>query len=162
MANEQTNDKGGDKTGAQGSNAQAAPAAKDPNVLWVISNRQDDRVVLFERDPRHPGGEAFLGGSAPDKVYRTAEVDRLLHTGEAIEIPEPPDGPKKPVDVAPVISQAPPAMPGQPIRLGRKLDPELVPAGALAQVRQRQQSAPRDIPSKATVPPAGKGEKEPA
>lgn len=170
--NDQTNDtgaKGGARQPSQSgpganppSNTQPTPAAaeKDPNVLWVISNRQDDRVVLFERDPRHPGGEAFVGGAAPDKVYRTAEVERLLHTGEMIEIPEPPDGPKKPVDVAPVISQAPPAMPGQPIRLGRKLDPDLVPEGAQRQVRQRQQGAPREIKSKATVPPLPKTDPE--
>jgi hypothetical protein len=89
-------------------------------------------------------------------------VERLLHTGEIVEIPEPPDGPKKPVDVAPVISQAPPAMPGQPIKLGRKLDPDIVPAGARAQVSQSQRQAPREIRSKATVPPDPKGEKETA
>lgn len=178
MANDQNNDKGTDRGARQdaqaqggqnpreqagGSQSSSEPAAEsDPNILWVISNRQDDRVVLFERDPRHPGGEAFVGGPAPDKVYRTGEVERLLHTGELVEIPEPPDGPKKPIEVAPVISQAPPAMPGQPIRLGRKLDPDLVPAGAQAKVAQRQQQAPREIRSKATVPPEPKGEKETA
>jgi hypothetical protein len=159
MATDPNKEKGPDKgatqepKGAQGATAQAAEE-DDANVLWVISNRQDDRVVLFERDPRHPGGEAFVGGSAPDKVYRTAEVERLLHTGELLEIPEPPDGPKKPVDVAPVISQAPAAMPGQPIKLGRRFDPDIVPEGAQAKVGQRQRQAPREIASKATVPPA--------
>lgn len=169
MANDQNKeqpgtDKGGpqEPKGSQQVSTSQAADEKDPNVLWVISNRQDDRVVLFERDPRHPGGEAFVGGSAPDTVYRTAEVERLLHTGEIVEIPEPPDGPKKPVDVAPVISQAPPAMPGQPIRLGRKLDPDLVPAGAQARVRQSQRQAPGEIRSKATVPPDPKGQQESA
>jgi hypothetical protein len=159
MATDQNTEKGTEKgakqdaKSVQGSTSRAAADENDANILWVISNRQDDRVVLFERDPRHPGGEAFVGGGAPDKVYRTAEVERLLHTGEIIEIPEPPDGPKKPVEVAPVISQTPAAMPGQPIKLGRKLDPEVVPEGAQKGVQARQRQAPREIASKATVPP---------
>lgn len=170
MANNEKNQPGAAGQGSQNTPDQAPPQApqsasgekQDPNVLWVTSNRQDDRVVLFERDPRHPGGEAFVGGPTPDKVYRTGEVERLLHTGEIVEIPEPPDGPKKPVEVASVVSQAPPAMPGQPIRLGRKLDRDLVPAGAQAAVRQRQQQAPSEIRSKATVPADPKSQRETA
>src|SRR5215831_5424097 len=47
------------------------------NLLWVHSNRKDDRVVLYEVDPIHPGGQAFIGGDGPDHVYRTDQVEAL-------------------------------------------------------------------------------------
>jgi hypothetical protein len=146
--------------------AQNAPRAGDENpegggeIIWVISNRKDDRVVLHERDPRHPGGEAFIGGSAPDKVFRTGEIERLLHTNEIIEIPEPPEGKKKPVEVELYQPQAAPAQPGQAIQLGRKLDPEVVPESAQAAIARQQRGAPKTIASKATVPPPPKSERD--
>jgi hypothetical protein len=139
--------------------ADEAQAADSP-YIWVISNRKDDRTVLFERDPEHPGGEAFVGGATPAKVGRTARIDQLLHSGEIIQIPEPPDGPKKPVDVAALAPQAPPAQPGQAIKLGRTLDPDLVPAGAMRRVEATQRQLPKEIPSRATVPPKPKPETE--
>lgn len=165
-----TNDKPTDKTAPDNKGARApegaerAPerteSAEESDYIWVISNRKDDRVVLFERDPRHPGGEAFIGGSAPDRVARTAEIDRLLHTGEIIQIPEPPESKKKPVEFAAVVSGTPAAQPGQAIQLGRKLDPEIVPEGAQGRVRAMQSRLPEKIASKATVPPPPPSEKE--
>src|SRR5262245_48752610 len=54
-------------------------------TVWVVSNRVDDEVVLWERDPRHPGGEAFIGGEAPDYVYKTPAVEAVLYAGTAVE-----------------------------------------------------------------------------
>lgn len=143
------------------SNSQGASGEPEQeDVIWVISNRKDDRLVLHERDPRHPGGEAFIGGAAPDKVFRTAAIERLLHAGEMIEIPEPPKSKKKPIDVAVYHPQSAPAQPGQAIQLGRKFDPEVVPQSAQERVARQQRGAPRQIASKATVPPPPKSEKE--
>ena len=152
-----------EKTQEPGASAQGSQTAdaKESPYIWVISNRKDDRVVLFERQPEHPGGEAFVGGPTPAKVGRTAEVERLLHSGEIIQIEEPPDGPKKPKEVESVAPQNPPAQPGQPIRLGRELDPELVPLGGPMKRAERQQAqAPREIRSRAIVPPPPSAETE--
>jgi hypothetical protein len=149
MGNSEKNDKGTNNN----ESAEQATQTDESGHIWVVSNRQDDRTVLFERDPKHPGGEAFVGGSTPARVGRTAEVDRLLHSGEIIEVPEPPDGPKKPIDVASDPPQSVPAQPGQPIKLGRKLDPDLVPASAMRRLKEQQSRLPEKIASKATVPP---------
>lgn len=131
-------------------------------TIWAISNRQDDRTVLFERDPVHPGGEAFIGGSVPDCVAKTPEVERLLRSGEIIEIPEPPESRKKPLlDGSAVFEATRPDMPGQTVRLGRQLDPELVPEGA-AKVMQQQAAAPAELPLPAgvVVPPEPEPQRE--
>jgi hypothetical protein len=127
----------------------------------VLSNRADDRVVLWERDPRHPGGEAFVGGSGPDLVARTPEVERLLRAGLLLEIPEPPDGRKKPTTDYEALPEERTDQPGQPIRLGRELDPELVPEGAQRKVLAQQEDAPEqvDVPAGTVVPPAPEPER---
>lgn len=139
-----------------------AATEQGQDFIWLVSNRKDDRVVLHERDPRHPGGEVFIGGPTPDKAFKTAEVVRLLHSGEAIEIPEPPKSRKKPIDTEAVVEHVAPAQPGQAIGLGRAFDPELVPAGAVRQVQGKQNALPRSIASKALVPPPPKTEKDSA
>lgn len=100
------------------------PAAKSA-TLWVLSNRQDDRVVLWERDTAHPGGEAFVAGATPACVGRTAEVERLLRDNLLTEVSEPKDGPRKPIVDEVPLEEAAPDMPGQPTRLGRTPDPEV-------------------------------------
>jgi hypothetical protein len=137
--------------------------AEEMETTWVISNRQDDRVVLFERDPAHPGGEAFVGGAGPDFVAKTPEVEAALRRGEMVEIPEPPDSRKKPlVGDAAVSMGAPPDMPGQSVRLGRQMDPELVPEGALKRVERQQEEAPKEVPvpSGVVMPPEPAPERE--
>ncbi len=136
--------------------------ADEKKTVWVISNRKDDRVVLFERDPAHPGGEAFVGGSTPAEVARTGSVERLLHQGLLVEIPEPPDGRKKPIAIAPAESGPPAAQPGHPIPLGREMDPELVPADSAKAVLKRQEGLPDEVPAPAgaTVPPPAPGDKD--
>lgn len=119
----------------------------EQDAIWVLSNRVDDRVVLWEVDPAHPGGEAFVGGSGPDKVARTPRVNALLRSGELVEIPEPPDGPKKPVqDYGPTPESARPDQPGEPTRLGRVPDPAIVPPDAAEQVQAQQERAGDQVP----------------
>lgn len=143
----------------------AARKQDQPEYLWVLSNRRDNRVVLHERDRRHPGGEAFVGGSVPAKVFRSNEVARLLREGYLIEIPEPPDGRKKP-KVKPVpdpLAAAPvAAAPGAATPLGRQLDPELVPEEAQASIREQQEEAGDEVPAPdgAVVPPPVEPQRE--
>lgn len=126
-------------------------------TIWAISNRQDDRTVLWEVDAQHPSGEAFLGGAGPDHVAVTPAIAGLLRTGEIIEIPEPPESNKKPIDYPAVASFASLAQPGQPVKLGRTVDPALL-AGPSAQkaVEKAQEAAPDAIavPNGVIVPPA--------
>jgi hypothetical protein len=132
-------------------------------TLWVLSNRVDDRVVLWERDPAHPdGGEAFVAGSTPAFVGRTGTVERLLQQGLLLEVPEPKDGPKKPTPIGPSVAGVAAAMPGQATRLGRTPDPDLFPSDAIAKVEQRQEELPDEVPVPAgtVVPQAPTSERE--
>lgn len=56
---------------------QASPAAQVARL-----------VVLFERDPNHPGdGEVFISGNGTiHEVYPTAAVKQRLHDGLLVEV----------------------------------------------------------------------------
>lgn len=134
-----------------------AVTGNDPDVTWVVSNRVDDRPALYEVDDRHPSGNAYVAGSTPDFVFRTPAVLRLLNEGVLVEVPEPKDGPKKPLVVAaPTVGMTAAAQPGQPIRLGRALDPDLFDPGAREQVKAQQEGKPQEVavPYGVVVPPA--------
>lgn len=139
------------------------------NVFWAVSGRTDDRVVLFERDPLHPGGEAFIAGPTPDFVYRTGLVNQLVMNGLIVETPEPKrtirvvrDGqeveianPRYPVSSGIEAGGTPAAQPGRPIPLGRTLDPELFDAADIRAVEQRLAGRPTELkPVGAYVPSA--------
>lgn len=48
----------------------------DPKIITVKSALPDkNRVALWERDERHPGGEIFI---ADDKEHRVAETPAVL------------------------------------------------------------------------------------
>jgi hypothetical protein len=49
---------------------------------WVVSARTDDKVVLWEVDAAHPGGEAYVAGKVPAEVAPTAAVNAALRQGE--------------------------------------------------------------------------------
>lgn len=143
------------------------------NVLWVLSARTDDRVALFEPDPRHPGGQAFVAGAQPDFVYRTPQVQQLIMQGLLIEVPEPSrtvqitDGSggfqsvqnrRYPIDAGIEGGLVFAAQPGRPIPLGRRPDPELFDAESIALVERRLAGRPNEldvkggyVPSKADV-----------
>lgn len=118
----------------------------DGEPIWVLSNRVDDRVVLFERSPEHPGGEAFVGGAAPARVGRTGTVEDLLRRGLLLEVPEPPEGPKKPKPTAAVAEFARAQQPGQPIRLGRVPNPDIWKGEDLKQIERARAAAPKEVP----------------
>lgn len=128
-------------------NTQEFPEHPDygDDVIWVVSNRRDDRVVLAEPDHRHPGGWAFIGGGTPNPVFKTARVLAAIHNGEAVEVAEPPASRKRPTPVTDSAIPAFAAMPGQPVPLGRQHDPELVPNPPKVQER--------DVPSTAEFSP---------
>jgi len=140
-----------------------AMAEWESKLIWVHSNRQDDRTVIYEPDPLHPGGQAFIGGEGPDHVYRTAAIEALLQSGELIEVPEPlrfiedPEtGEKVPNPYYPdqnytQAGEVAANMPGQPVQLGRKLNPNLWDAATMADVARRQAYMPQQRP----VPPGG-------
>lgn len=43
-------------------------------------------VILFERDPRHPSGEAFIAGTDEVEVFATPKVVSLLREGKLEEV----------------------------------------------------------------------------
>lgn len=66
------------------------------NYIKVKSGRLDAKVVISEKDPAHPGGEAFVAASEgvdgiglvnePVEVGRTALVDQKIHEGELVVV----------------------------------------------------------------------------
>jgi hypothetical protein len=75
----------------------------DPTpIIWVRSTRRDARVCLWERDPRHPGGEAYVAASQgvpdgfgtaqienlPVQVARTPAVQAAIAAQDIVEVPE--------------------------------------------------------------------------
>lgn len=132
------------------------------NTSWYVSNRTDDRTVLFERDPRHPGGEAFIGGATPTRAFRTTNIQRLVQSGEVIEVPEPkktmtiydPDAGedvevphrKRPIDVGMDPGVLVATQPGAATPIGRQLDKDLWDEGALKEVSRKQRALPSNVP----------------
>lgn len=48
-------------------------------IITVMAAKQDDRVVLWERHPDHPGGEVFVAGNGRAvRAARTAAVQQRL------------------------------------------------------------------------------------
>ncbi len=47
-----------------------------------------DPVALWEKDERHPGGEAYIAGDTPVKVACTERVAEKLHSFELLEVVE--------------------------------------------------------------------------
>jgi hypothetical protein len=48
------------------------------------------RVALWERNPAHPGGEAFVAGDMVVQVALTAEVQTRLNTGILVRVDDAP------------------------------------------------------------------------
>lgn len=71
----------------------AADAEKDDSTGFItvkstLESKPDggDEVVLFELDDRHPGGEAFVAGDKPVKVFPTPRVTALIREERLIEV----------------------------------------------------------------------------
>jgi hypothetical protein len=52
----------------------------------MVVRSRTRRTVMNEVDERHPDGRATVGGLNPHLVGRTPEVERLLQTGELVEL----------------------------------------------------------------------------
>lgn len=63
----------------------------DSTIYVKPTSKAENRVILFEQDARHPGGEAFLRGyvdeSAADvkEVFPTKRVRDAIHEGYLVE-----------------------------------------------------------------------------
>ncbi len=77
-------------------------------TIFVQSTRDDNRVVLYEQHPKHPGGEAFVAGKSRNKlkadgrpvlrngtpvlednvveVFPSARVNQLLGNGPLVKV----------------------------------------------------------------------------
>ncbi|HEY7641239.1 MAG TPA: hypothetical protein VH814_16040 [Steroidobacteraceae bacterium] len=60
---------------------EAAAAAKTITVESALTGTDANRVALYERDPAHPNGEAFVGPGHQVEVARTAAVEARLRAG---------------------------------------------------------------------------------
>jgi hypothetical protein len=64
-------------------NQSQEPQPAEETHIWVVSNRNDDSVVVFEKADEHPSGEAYVARPAgPVKVGKTPEVLRKLANSE--------------------------------------------------------------------------------
>src|SRR5881394_1368168 len=56
------------------------PAEADPNeTMWAVSNLPNAQVAFYEKDPAHPGGQAWVAASAP-----AIDGDPLVYTPSEI------------------------------------------------------------------------------
>lgn len=86
MAKEDTPVKAEDEQAlATRSPRQPTPAGTEEGKIWVVSTRTDGRVVLWEVDDAHPGGEVFIAGPVPALAHPTADVNLALRNGELRE-----------------------------------------------------------------------------
>lgn len=74
-------------------------------LITVMAAKVDGRVVLWEVDAAHPGGEAFLSGDGRSaQVALTPRVQAKLDTGDLIRVqtgePKPADPPSVVLPIA--------------------------------------------------------------
>lgn len=66
-----------------------------PRIRPFNADRPENKVILFEIDERHPGGQAFLAEGNTADVYPTAAVKERLGDGRLVKV----DASAPPVDV---------------------------------------------------------------
>jgi len=66
-----------------------------PRIRPFDKDRPENKVILFEIDERHPGGQAFLAEGNTADVYPTAAVKERLGDGRLVKV----DASAPPVDV---------------------------------------------------------------
>jgi|SRR5215831_11976747 len=64
-------------------------ATEDLELMWVESGLGTDQVALFEQNPSHPDGEAFVGTGPAVQVAKTPLVMDRLNSGALVESSEP-------------------------------------------------------------------------
>lgn len=52
----------------------------------LVKAAQPGRVALWDRDPNHPGGEAFVDSDVPVEVAKTSAVLMALAQGRIVEV----------------------------------------------------------------------------
>ena len=57
-----------------------------PDVLYVKSGFDNNRIALHEIDPAHPGGSVVVAGDKPTKVGNTAMVRARLRDQWLVEV----------------------------------------------------------------------------
>lgn len=84
-------------------------------LITVRAARSDKRVLLWERDPRHPDGEAWIsadGGAQTHEVWATGAVQVLLAAGLLVAVaPAPAPTPPAPDSPPPVPTPRAPRSP---------------------------------------------------
>lgn len=122
--------------------------AKD--TVWVRSGLVEPRVALSERDPMHPGGEAWVAGSVSPtgeverkavEVGRTALVEQKIRSGELVEV----EGPSRDerADAREAAERIEGAVPVEPtvVGVGDPLTPEARAAAAEVAAEDAQADA---------------------
>lgn len=68
--------------------------AEEQEHIWVRAitgldarGPGQNETLLFEKDPAHPNGEAFIAGPLPVEVGKTTAVVALLHDKKIEEVP---------------------------------------------------------------------------
>ncbi len=76
------------KKPAAAEESDAEKAAGTILVKSTLPSQPDggDKVVLFEIDDRHPGGEAFVAGDKPVEVFPTPRVTALIREEKLVEV----------------------------------------------------------------------------
>lgn len=60
------------------------------NTLWVKGAKDDSRVVISERDPKHPGGEVYIANDGiVVEAGQTIRIQSLLRDGKIVEAEAP-------------------------------------------------------------------------
>lgn len=61
-----------------------------PKIIKVKSGRDDNRVVLWEKHPNHPGKEVYVadgsGNAKPVSVAETPKVLQALAQGKLVKV----------------------------------------------------------------------------
>lgn len=83
-----------DPNAPQGDNSLTNEAAQKPKTIIVkstlkINEDGSSKVALWEKDARHPGGEAYIAGDKPVEVGETAQVSKLLRDGVIVKASAP-------------------------------------------------------------------------
>lgn len=63
-------------------------------------------VALWDRNPAHPGGEAFVSDATPVQVALTAAVQDGIRVGRLVEVKPEPASQPEPAEVKPQRKKA--------------------------------------------------------
>lgn len=68
-------------------------------LIRVMAAKHMDQVVLWERHPKHPGGEVFIKGDGTSSmVYPTPQIAGLIESGNLLKVQQDAPPPSEPVE----------------------------------------------------------------